>query len=192
VSNRLGMFHSPTDKMFVVFVCRVEDDIQKIFLIRRSHLRVGNGVLHRDTPEVFTGSFVAIIFSSTTLYRQSSPRSYTLGHGVAFCPQNLGKPRFAFVDQVEFVKLIVLGHAPILSIHLELVKVAVGPAHHDLECVVQTAEENRARNMNLPPDQWFNAEEREPQLVGGRRCLCRRHKDISTKRASRGSVCKGS
>ena len=98
--------------------------------------------------------------------------------GFAFRAQNLGKPRFTFVDDVEFVKFVVFGHAPILSILFELVKTTVGPAHRALECVIQTALPDRGWNLDVPPDRWLNADERDLELVDGWRCLCRGHREI--------------
>src|ERR1039457_673329 len=102
----------------------------------------------------------------------------TVDHGVAFGLEQLDKLRFALVNQVEFIKLVVLRDGPILPILLELVKVAVGPTHDDLEYVVQAAQRDRTRNLNSSPDWWFDVHERDLQLVERRRCLLGGHTDI--------------
>jgi hypothetical protein len=47
---------------------------------------------------------------------------------------------------------------------LELVQVAIGPAHARLKSVVKTAKQRRARHPASSPDWWLNIEELDLQL----------------------------
>jgi hypothetical protein len=62
----------------------------------------------------------------------------------------------------------VLGNAAVLAVLLELVKVAIGPAHHDLEHIMKAAEPDRARDPDESQDRREDLLEGDLELVDGR------------------------
>src|SRR6266852_4392362 len=92
------------------------------------------------------------------------------------CASDLGNRwrNWGAVEWSEVVELIVFRHSPVLAVLLELMKMAVGPAHDDLEGAVEAAQFDGTGNLDAPPDGRVNIDQRDLELVDGRRCL-RRH-----------------
>jgi hypothetical protein len=66
---------------------------------------------------------------------------------------------------------------------------AVGPTENRLESVVQTAERNRARHLDAPPDGRVDAEESDLQLVDGGFGFCGGHKRILSFKKAPAAFC---
>ena len=76
----------------------------------------------------------------------SCPRSTlntSRSHGVAFGHEHLCNRNPALVDDLDVVlESILIGNTPIFPVFLELVKMAIGPAHHRLKGIVEIAQWN--------------------------------------------------
>src|ERR1035437_487720 len=168
----------PTTEMAELLMTRLEDGPQK-FLI--AWLRAD---IVRWAP-TFTGNADRLRWRSVRrqnlLQDDPMPPVVTeivhVNHRVAFGQEHLGDRHPPFVDHVDIaIKSIIIGYSPILAVLLKLVKVAVGPVHDDLNCVVEAAKEERARHLDSPPDGRFDFEQGNLQFVDGRLGLGGGHK----------------
>src|ERR1700722_1752240 len=92
------------------------------------------------------------------------PKVILITHAFPFNCEDAVEPRSALIDQIPISKFIPLWHTPILAVLLELVKVAVRPAHHGLQGVIQATKQYSARHLNAPPDRWSDVDEGDLQL----------------------------
>src|ERR1700739_4292849 len=99
-----------------------------------------SGGQRRSPPRqtgAFTISFAGMVCSRRISCCQSSPKIISIGHRFSFRLEYLAKNRFAFIDQVEFIELVEFWDAPAFATLLELMKMAIGPAHSHLDCAVE-------------------------------------------------------
>jgi hypothetical protein len=170
---------SPTDEMFVIFVCRIEDDLQELLVAgHAAHIlrwatactTETNGGLydtvHRDY--LLQHDFMPPVVSEIVL----------VDHRVAFSVKHVAQRNAAVVNHVVFFVFVQLNDAPVFTVLLELVKVAVRPAHYHLKGAVKAAQLEGTGHLDHTPDRWLNADERDFQSIDGWRCLLRGHRNI--------------
>src|ERR1041385_7564534 len=66
--------------------------------------------------------------------------------------QDFANRHLAFVYQFKITEFIGLRVSPIFSILLELMEMAISPADHGLNCIMEAAQEHRTGNLHAPPD----------------------------------------
>ena len=97
---------------------------------------------------------------------------------IAFALKHRGNRCFPLIDQVELIELIPLGHSPILAVFLELMEVAIGPTHRDLDSAVKATEAERSTNFKSPPNRGVDVEEGHLELVNKRLRFSLEHGNI--------------
>ena len=141
----------PTPKMLKFVVSRLEDDLQEFLVAERS------SNIFRRAP-TFTseakrrrgGGSGGDDLLQGNLMPPIVAKIVHVNHRVAFGPEHLADRNLALVNDLDIVlKLPVLRITPILAVLLELVKVAVGPPHHGLNGVMETAEWHCARHLGF-------------------------------------------
>ena len=170
---------SPTDEMFVFLVGRIEDNLQEFLVAGHAANIFGRAaacatetdgdlhdIVHRDY--LLQHDFMPPVVSEIVL----------VDHRVAFSVKHVAQRNAAVVNHVVFFVFVQLNDAPVFTVPLELVKVAVRPAHYHLECAVKAAQLEGTGHLDHTPDRWLNADERDLQSIDGRRCLLRWHTNI--------------
>src|ERR1017187_4162104 len=127
---------SPTDKMFVLFVCRIEDDLQELLVAgHAAH------ILRWATacPTETNGDLHDIVH-----------RDYLLQHD--------------FMPPVAS-EIVLVDHRVAFSVKHVAQRNAVRPAHYHLECAVKAAQLEGTGHLDHTPDRWLNADERDLQSI---------------------------
>jgi len=156
----------PLDVVFKLLVAGFENDFQEFLVSRRAThvlrravsfagqadrthraIRGGQNLLqHHVVPPVIPQ--IVGINDRVTL---------RLEYGADFRP--------ALIEDVHIVVFEGLRHAPTLVVFLELMKMAVRPAHHNLEGIMETTQTEGAGDLQPSPDRWTNILERSSEFV---------------------------
>src|ERR1035437_8117896 len=170
---------SPTDEMFVLFVCRIEDDLQELLVAgHAAHILRWATACATET----NGDLHDIVHGDYLLQHDFMPPVVSeivlVDHRVAFSVKHVAQCNATVVNHVVFFVFVQLNDAPVVTVLLELVKVAVRPAHNHLECAVKAAQLEGTGYLDHTPDRWVDSKERDLQSIDGRRCLLGGHTNI--------------
>ena len=170
----------PANHRLVLLVSGIENDLQELLIpVDTTHVFRWTAALTAQADRMLGRIGGCQDLLQYNLVTPIVAEVVLVDHAVAFLLEHACQLRLAFVDQIEFVKLIPLRDAPVLAVLLELVEMAVGPAHDRLDRTVETAQSEGTQGLNTPPYWRIDVLEGDLQLVDGGRRL-RAHKDIVT------------
>src|SRR5579872_4433032 len=139
---------SPRTEVFKLFVTGREDHLQKFpvaawttNIFWRAAALTGNA----DRLGSRITRWQALL--QHNLMRPRIPEIVKIAQGVAFHLEHVADRHRVLIKQFEIAEFIVFGYAPTTAVLLELVKVTIGPAHHNLQGAVKAAQFQRTRYL---------------------------------------------